>query len=57
MNLNIIFRGASIRFLLTRLYDQKNILGNKLVKEKNPIEFYKILKFHKSLDMDFNYFD
>ena len=57
INLNIIFRGASLRFLLTRLYDQKNILGSKLIKSKNPIEFYNILKFHKSLDKGFNYFE
>ena len=29
--------------------------GNILVKKKDPEEFYKILKFHKSKENDFKY--
>ena len=32
-----------------------NKKGNTLVKKKDPEEFYKILKFHKSKENDFKY--
>ena len=43
---NIMLRGASMRFLLTRLFDKLDGHNNKLVKKKNPKEFLNILKFH-----------
>ena len=43
---NIMLRGASMRFLLTRLFDKLNNHNNKLVEKKNPQEFLNILKFH-----------
>ncbi len=53
---NIILRGASLRFFLTRTVD--SIINKRkiiLVKKKDPEEFYKILKFHKSKEKDFKY--
>jgi len=53
---NIILRGASLRFFLTRAIDSSvNKKENILVKKKDPEEFYKILKFHKSKENDFKY--
>ncbi|MEE2694949.1 MAG: homoserine kinase [Pseudomonadota bacterium] len=45
-NINIFLRGASLRFLLTRMHDFIYINENKFVKKKNPIEFFNILLFH-----------
>jgi len=44
-----IARGAALRFLLTRLYDWVNTPKDALVKPKDPLEYYKILKFHQSI--------
>ena len=41
-----MLRGASMRFLLTRLFDKLNKHNDKLVEKKNPQEFLDILKFH-----------
>tara|TARA_B100000614_G_C14472023_1_gene462919 strand:- start:86 stop:1042 length:957 start_codon:yes stop_codon:yes gene_type:complete len=48
--INLLLRGASMRFLLTRLYDMVYVSENELLEKKNPIEFYKILKFHQNLE-------
>ena len=53
---NIILRGASLRFLLTRLYDSINIKKNSLVTLKDPKEYYSILTFHIQSQERFNYF-
>ena len=53
---NIIIRGASLRFLLTRLYDSINTKKNSIVTLKDPIEYYSILIFHIKSDEGFNYF-
>jgi len=47
--LPLIARGAALRFLLTRLYDWVNTPKDALVKPKDPLEYYKILKFHQSI--------
>ena len=52
-NFNILLRGAALRFLFTRIYDSVNCKKSKLLKPKDPLEFYDILNFHinnKSLD-------
>ena len=54
--LNILLRGASMRFLLTRIYDMIHIDGNKFLKKKNPLEFFKILNFHKKINNHLDYF-
>ena len=43
---NIILRGASLRFLLTRLYDFMHKKKNSIVTLKDPVEYYSILTFH-----------
>ena len=54
-SINIILRGASLRFLLTRIIDaEKNDNKKIIVKKKDPNEFYKILKHHISIKNDFN---
>ena len=54
-SINIILRGASLIFLLTRIIDaEKNDNKKIIVKKKDPNEFYKILKHHISIENDFN---
>ena len=53
---NIILRGASLRFLLTRLYDFINKKKNSIVTLKDPVEYYSILTFHIQSQKRFNYF-
>ncbi len=50
---NIILRGASMRFLLTRLFDKLDKQTDKLVEKKKPQEFLNILKFHIKNEMSF----
>ncbi len=44
--LPVLMRGASLRFLLTRLYDWLNHDPNALVRPKDPREYSKRLRFH-----------
>ncbi len=43
----ILARGAAFRFMLTRLVDWQNMQVGALVKPKNPMEYYKKLRFHR----------
>ena len=45
-NFNVLLRGASLRFLFTRIHDQITGIENKFLNKKDPKEFYKILYFH-----------
>ena len=56
-NFNIILRGASLRFLLTRIYDSIHKKESKFIKKKDPKEFFNILNFHILLQEDYNYFN
>ena len=47
--LPLLARGSAMRFLLTRLYDWLNHPPGALVKPKNPLEYLKRLRFHRSL--------
>ncbi|KLN62303.1 serine kinase [Kiloniella spongiae] len=47
--LPLLARGASLRFLLTRLYDWINHPEGAFVKPKDPIEYLNKLKFHQSV--------
>ncbi len=47
-NLRLLLRGAAMRFLLTRLHDQLFFEADAFVKAKDPMEYYKILKFHQN---------
>jgi len=42
-------RGAALRFLLTRLYDQLHQVPGALVKVKNPLEYLMRLEFHQKI--------
>ncbi|WP_119165199.1 homoserine kinase [Algihabitans albus] len=44
--LPVLARGAAMRFLLTRLYDWLNHPPGAFVKPKDPLEYYKKLRFH-----------
>jgi homoserine kinase type II len=45
--LPLLARGAAIRFLLTRLVDWLNVPPGALVKPKNPLEYFRKLRFHQ----------
>ena len=47
--LPILARGAALRFLLTRIYDWLNTSPDALVKPKNPMEYVRKLRFHRSV--------
>src|SRR5262252_498957 len=41
-------RGAALRFLLTRLIDWLEVPPGALVKPKDPVEYYRKLRFHQA---------
>ena len=47
--LPILARGSAMRFLLTRLYDWLEVPPGALVVPKDPIEYYRKLRFHRSV--------
>ena len=47
--LPILVRGSALRFLLTRLYDWLEVPPGALVVPKDPIEYYRKLRFHRSV--------
>lgn len=46
--LPLLARGASLRFLLTRLVDWLAVPEGALVKPKDPLEYFRKLRFHQS---------
>ena len=40
-------RGAAMRFLLTRLVDWLAVPDGALVKPKDPLEYFRKLRFHQ----------
>ena len=48
-NLNILCKGAAIRYLLTRAYDYINTPKTALIKIKNPKEYYQKLMIHNKI--------
>ena len=48
--LNILCRGAALRYLLTRIYDYFNTPKTALVKIKDPKEYFQKLIFHNNLN-------
>ena len=44
--LPILCRGSALRFMLTRLVDWLNVPPGALVRPKDPLEYYKKLRFH-----------
>ncbi len=47
--LPLLARGAATRFLLTRLVDWLNVPAGALVKPKDPLEYFRKLRFHQSV--------
>jgi homoserine kinase type II len=47
--LPLLCRGAALRFLLTRLYDWLTVPEGALVVPKDPVEYYRKLRFHRSV--------
>ena len=47
--LPMLARGAAMRFLLTRLVDWLAVPGGALVKPKDPLEYFRKLRFHQSV--------
>lgn len=48
-SLPLLARGAALRFLLTRAYDWLHTSSNALVRRKDPSEFLRRLRFHRSV--------
>ena len=47
--LPLLARGAALRFLLTRLYDWLTVPAGALVVPKDPLEYYRKLRFHRGV--------
>jgi homoserine kinase type II len=47
--LPILAQGAAMRFLLTRLYDWLNTPAGALVTRKDPLDYYRRLRFHQTV--------
>jgi homoserine kinase type II len=47
--LPILARGAALRFLLTRLVDWFDERGAALVRRKDPLEYFRKLRFHQAV--------
>ena len=43
----LLARGAAMRFLLTRLIDWLNVPPGAMVRPKNPLEYFRKLRFHQ----------
>ena len=55
--LNILCRGAALRYLLTRTYDYLNTPKNAVIKIKNPREYIQKLKVHNKFSNFKNYYN
>jgi len=55
-SLNVLCRGAALRYFLTRLYDYTNTPKTALIKKKNPREYYQKLVIHNKLSAYKDYF-
>ncbi len=55
-SLNILCRGAAMRYFLTRLYDYSNTPKTALIKIKDPREYYQKLVIHNNLKTYKDYF-
>ena len=48
--LPLLCRGAALRFMLTRLVDWLNVPPGALVRPKDPLEYFRKLRFHLRAD-------
>ena len=49
-SLNVLCRGAALRYLLTRIYDYFNTPKTALIKIKDPQEYLQKLIIHNNLN-------
>ena len=56
-SLNILCRGAALRYLLTRVYDYINTPKTALIKIKNPKEYFQKLIIHNNLNSYKDYYN
>jgi homoserine kinase type II len=47
--LPVLARGAALRFLLTRLYDWLTVPPGAWVTPKDPLEYWRKLRFHQKV--------
>ena len=55
--LNVLCRGAALRYLLTRIYDYINTPKTALIKIKDPKEYFQKLIIHNSLNSYKDYYN
>jgi len=55
--LNILCRGAALRYLLTRIYDYFNTPKTALIKIKDPNEYFQKLIIHNNLNSYSDYYN
>ena len=56
-SLNVLCRGAALRYLLTRAYDYLNTPKSAVIKIKNPHEYIQKLKIHNKFNNFKNYYN
>jgi len=56
-SLNVLCRGAALRYLLTRTYDYLNTPKSAIIKIKNPREYIQKLKIHNKFNSFKNYYN
>jgi len=56
-SLNVLCRGAALRYLLTRTYDYLNTPKSAVIKIKNPREYIQKLKVHNKFSNFKNYYN
>ncbi|MFP5075891.1 homoserine kinase [Rhizobium sp. YIM 134829] len=53
--LPVLARGAALRFFLTRLYDWLTTPAGALVVKKDPLEYFRKLRFHQQVSTALDY--
>jgi len=56
-SLNVLCKGAALRYLLTRTYDYLNTPNSAVIKIKNPREYIQKLKVHNQFNNFRNYYN
>tara|TARA_B100001123_G_C15279819_1_gene1013587 strand:+ start:347 stop:1315 length:969 start_codon:yes stop_codon:yes gene_type:complete len=56
-SLNILCKGAALRYLLTRTYDYLNTPKSAIINKKDPKEYIQKLKIHNKLNNFKNYYN
>ncbi len=56
-SLNVLCKGAALRYLLTRTYDYLNTPKSAVIKIKNPREYMQKLKVHNQFNNFKNYYN